>query len=867
MMTHKFSIVFFLSLLFFVFQSCGPADTDTEHLMHDFSIQTSPIEITWELNSNFEEDNQFSATLTLHNTSDEAFPAEGWALYLNSIRPLVAESFLPELTATLINGDFFKLEPTDEFQPIEPGGERVIDYKARFFSIKKTDAPQGFYFVFDDGTTIKNVDKVEILPFTREEQVNRSPGDLIEVPTSESIFQANTALSLLNLGQISKITPTPRSVQPGDETFTLTDGIEIHYHEYFSNEANYLADMLSAGYNIQARTHLLMQEREESGILLNLDVDTLESDESYILDVSPGLIEIKANDSRGIFYGVQSLRALIDNRTADNPVIETVRIEDEPAFPYRGMHLDVSRNFQSVDDVKRLLDVMAMYKLNRFHFHLTDDEGWRLAIDPLPELVEVGGRRGHTEDESEYLIPSYGSGPDPTPGRSFGSGWYTRAQYIDILQFAAERHIEVIPEIDVPGHARAAIIAMKVRAERLHEAGDPEAAEFYRLDEEADQSEYRSIQNFDDNVINVCQESTYRFMEVVIDEIVDMHRAAGAPLSTIHVGGDEVPHGVWEESPACRQLMDEEGIENVRDLQIYFFDRLQTKLENRNLLMAGWEEVAFRELEDGTKTPHPEFVGSTIPHVWSNIWGADTEDYAYKLANMGYKVVMSHASNFYFDMAYNKHWEEPGFYWASMFNTKEPYSFIPFNLYRNAVQDNYGNPIPENQFDDAVQLRADARENILGLQGQLWTETVNREGRMDYMIYPRLLALAERAWVGDSEWSEIAGRDAMFNARDEAWNEFANRLGRFELKRLDTYYPDMQYRIPPPGAVVENGRLIANTDFPGLEIRYELGGSSPSEGSPVYEGPVDLNGTETVKLATFNSVGRSSRVIAIEVLH
>ena len=865
MMTRNFASIIFLFLLFFVLLSCDPADTEPDYLMHDFTIQTSPIEIAWELNSNFEEDSQFSAFLTLYNSSDETFPAEGWALYLNSIRPLVPESFLPEMTATLINGDFFKLEPTDEFMPIEPGEERVIEYKGQFFSIKKTDAPQGFYFVFDDGTTIETVDQVEVLPFTREEQINRSPEDLIEVPTPESVYQTNSVLSLLDLQNVSKITPTPRSVQPGDEMFTLTDGIEIHYHEYFANEANYLADLLSAGYNIQARTHLLIQDREEAGILLNLDVDSLESDESYMLDISSGLIEIKANDSRGIFYGIQSLRALIDNHPAGDPVIETVRIEDEPAFPYRGMHLDVSRNFQSIDDVKRLLDVMAMYKLNRFHFHLTDDEGWRLAIDPLPELVEVGGRRGHTENESGYLIPSYGSGPDPTAGRSFGSGWYTRAEYIDILQFAAERHIEVIPEIDVPGHARAAIVAMKARAERLHEAGDPDAAEFYRLDEEADQSEYRSIQNFNDNVINVCQESTYRFMEVVIDEIVDMHRVAGAPLSTIHVGGDEVPHGVWEESPACRQLMDEEGIENVRDLQIYFFDRLQAKLEERNLLMAGWEEVVFREGEDGSKTPHPEFVGSTIPHVWSNIWGSGTEDYAYTLANMGYKVIMSHASNFYFDFAYNKHWEEPGFYWAAMFNTKEPYSFIPFNLYRNAVQDNYGNPISEDYFDDAVQLRVDARENILGLQGQLWTETVNREGRMHYMIFPRLLGLAERAWVGDADWSEVSGREAMWSARDEAWNEFANRLGRFELKRLDYYYPDIQYRIPPPGAVIEDGRLLANTDFPGLEIRYELDGGTPSEDSPVYAGPVDLNGAETVKLATFNSIGRSSRVVTLEV--
>ncbi len=843
------------------------AERETDPPLLEFVIQSAPVDITWELVSNFEDDNQFSAELTLNNTSDEVFPAEGWVLYLNSIRPLVEDSFLPGLKATHINGDFFKLEPTEEFEPIEPGESRLIEYHGRFHSIKFTDAPQGFYFVFDDGDEkiVQTVENVEILPFKRDEQVNRTPDDLIEVLTPESIFNDNSALTALDINQIGKIIPTPRSVQQGDEIFTITDGIDIYYHEQFFTEASYLENLLGA-YNIRASSQLLDHEWGGAGIVLNLEMESIDNDEAYILDVSPGAIEILANDNKGIFYGIQSLRALIDNRDGDELEIGTVRIEDEPAFPYRGMHLDVSRNFQSADDVKRLLDVMAMYKLNRFHFHLTDDEGWRLAIEPLPELVEVGGRRGHTTDESDYLIPSYGSGPDPTTGRSFGSGWYSRSEYINLLQYAHERHIEVIPEIDVPGHARAAIVAMKARSERLHDAGDPEAADFFRLDEEGDESEYLSIQSFNDNVINVCQESTYRFMEVVIDEIVDMHRAAGVPLTTIHMGGDEVPHGVWEKSPACSQLMEDEGIENVRDLQIYFFDRIQTKLQERNLMMAGWEEVAFREFEDDSRQPHPEFAGSTIPHVWSNIWGTGTEDYAYTLANMGYEVVMSHASNFYFDFAYDKYWKEPGFYWAAMFNTKEPYSFIPFNLYKNAVKDNYGNPIPEDHFDDAVQLLPEARENILGLQGQLWTETVNREGAMDYMIFPRLLGLAERAWMGDADLSEHDNRDQMWEERDAAWKEFANRIGWFELKRLDRIYGDrINYRIPPPGAVVENGVLTANTGFPGLEIRYEIDGNEPTEASELYDGPVELGDAEKVSLAVFNSLGRSGRIITIEL--
>jgi hexosaminidase len=192
--------------------------------------------------------------------------------------------------------------------------------------------------------------------------------------------------------------------------------------------------------------------------------------EAYEVSIDLAGIDIVGVDAAGVFYGIQSLRMLLpldayrEARTSIN--VPAVTMSDAPRFPYRGLHLDVSRNFQPKEAVLRLFDLMALYKLNTFHFHLTDDEGWRLAIDGLPELTEIGGRRGHTTDEREHLIPSYGSGPDPDPAVSYGSGWYSRADFIEMLQYAHERHIEVIPEVDVPGHARAAIVAMKERHRR-----------------------------------------------------------------------------------------------------------------------------------------------------------------------------------------------------------------------------------------------------------------------------------------------------------------------------------------------------------------------------------------------------------------
>lgn len=857
--------LFLISLILLILIiSCDQWSTEERDLPQP---PISPIKISWEVNSNIQDEGVFHATLVFENSADDPFDSRDWTLYFNSIRLIEPESLPEFLKLSHIKGDFFKLEPTSRFPAIAPGENLEIPYIGQHFAIKKNDSPQGFYFVFDDGR-IEAVDRVEVLPFLREEQTMRSRDDRLEVPTPSSEFRSNETLSLLDKSALGKITPTPVHMTTGNGSFEFSEIVPIYHDPLFTREATQLSDYLTFGLGVGNQTHLLPLESDtdEPFILLERSVDPLEGDEAYRLEISPNQITITASHSKGIFYGVQSLKEIIENRESDYPVIPALTIEDYPAFEYRGMHLDVARNFQSVEDVKLLLDAMAMYKLNRFHFHLTDDEGWRIAIDPLPELVEIGGVRGHTTDESDRLIPSYGSGPDPTPGRSFGSGWYTRNQYIDLLKYADERHIEVIPEIDVPGHARAAIIAMRARDERLRSEGQSDEAEYYRLDEEGDLSNYLSIQNFDDNVINVCIESTYNFIELVFDELIDMHRVADVPLNTIHVGGDEVPHGAWEKSPACNSLMESEGIYNVRELQTYFFNRLNRMLLDRGLKMSGWEEVVFFEdPEDGSHIPNPEFTENVIPHVWSNIWGSGTEHYTYELANLGYKVIMSHASTFYFDMAHNKDWEEPGFYWAAMFDLKEPYSFIPFDLYKNAVIDNYGRPISQEQYEDATILQPHGRENILGIQGQLWSETVNRDGRMHYLIFPRLLGLAERAWVGDAEWSKIDERTEMFEARDVAWNEFANRMGQQELPRFDRNFDEIGYRIPTPGAIIQSGTLYANVSFPGMEIRYTTDGSDPVNDSHLYTEPADVSEADEVNVAVFSSSGRSGRVVKLSV--
>lgn len=855
------SCLSFAIIAFLLLSGCSTDDSASYPFTQEKEISESPIEISWNLFSNFEDDNKLRASLTFYNTGEETFSGEGWVLYLNSIRALVPESFLPQFEATHISGDFFKLEPTSAFESIPAGESRTIEYLADFHAIKKTDAPQGFYFVYEDH--IETVESVKVMPFTSKEQVNRTPDDNLEIPTAESRYRENEALTELPQNRLGKITPAPVSVEYGEGVYELADGVTITYAGDLSPEAEYLSRVLNDEFEVENEAQLLGGDWDGTGILLNVDPNNPNGDEAYQLQISEDAIELTAPENAGIFYAIQSLRSLLSNRSSENLELPVIDIEDYPRFEYRGMHLDVARNFQPKESVLRLLDVMGMYKLSKFHFHLTDDEGWRLAIEGLPELVEVGGRRGHTEMDENFLHPSYGSGPSPMPGESFGSGWFSRNEYIEILEFADERHIEVIPEIDVPGHARAAIKAMEARYQRLMDEGQTEEAERYRLVDPEDESEYMSVQSFDDNVMNVCQETTYRFFEIVFDEIIAMHEDAGAPLNMIHMGGDEVPQGVWEESPVCDRYREEHSIESVSNLFGHFFDRLETMLEERGLKMAGWEEVALGEDHQSAKDDS-EYIESVVPYAWSSIWGSDREDYAYMLANAGYEVVLSNASNLYLDMAYNKSWQEPGFYWAAMFNTKDTYSFIPYDLYKNADHDNYGNPVDPGAYDDAIQLTESGRENILGLQGQLWTETVNEAHRWEYMVLPRLLGLAERAWTGNPSWGDIENASRREAERDEAWNEFANRLGQFELNRLSENFNDINYRLPIPGAIIENGRLLANSAYPGLEIRYELNGKTPDAQSPVYAGPVDVSGTDSVTLAIFNSRGRSGRTITIQ---
>jgi hexosaminidase len=829
--------------------------------------------IRWKVDTNFLEGGGFRSVMTLVNQSDLILKND-WSLYFNLMRLIDTTSLRPEFNITHINGDFFKLSPTELFDSLLPGQETEITFDAQWSAIKVEDTPDGAYFVFNDGHIIP-VLQILVEPFEREEQLNRSPNDVVPVPTPESAYSQNSYLTKLEPSLIGKIIPTPVSVTEGEGVFTLTTGTNIYYQSGLESEARYLSEALEP----HLGTRLKMTEADtslrENSIRLYLNEIEVEGelkisgDEVYVLSVTGNGIEIQGTDAAGVFYGIQSLRSLLPMDVWESRkksiVIDAVTVRDAPGLKYRGLHLDVARNFQSVEAVKKLLDVMSLYKLNKFHFHLTDDEGWRLEIKAFPELTAIGGRRGHTYDESDRLVPSYGSGPYPEPKLSMGSGWYTQIEYIDILRYAAERHIEVIPEIDVPGHARAALVGMKARYNRLISEEKAAEADRYRIHDPDDKSVYLSIQRWSDNVINVCQESTYRFLEAVFDEIITMYRSAEAPLTSIHVGGDEVPHGVWEKSPACEILIrDSETINSVDDLMDYFFGKMESILSNRGLAMSAWEEFSLiKDPVTRIVKPNSAFIGRSIPYVWSNIWGTGTESYSYILANAGYRIVMSHASNFYFDNAYDKHPEEPGMYWAAFISAFDPYYFIPYDLYKSGKRDSFGHPLPNNFYARFEQLTEEGRQNIMGIQGQLWAENFRTPGRVEYMALPRIIPFAERAWVPEHHWMKIEGPEERGITVMGYWNEFANRLGHRELPRLDFMNGGYGYRIPPPGAIFQDGELRANVSYPGLTIRYTIDGSIPTASSPAYDEPVRVEGSNVITLRTFDTRGRGSRSVTV----
>lgn len=498
----------------------------------------------------------------------------------------------------------------------------------------------------------------------------------------------------------------------------------------------------------------------------------------------------------------------------DGTVIDEAVIEDRPDFAYRGVMIDIARNYQTPAQMRRILDLMARYGFNILHFHFTDDEAWRADIPGLPELTEVGGRRGYAPDESEHLWQIFCGDGNPASINT-SNGFFTTDDFIGMLRYADSLGISVIPEIESPGHARAAIKAMERRA---RVSGDSTLL----LTEAADSSVYTSAQAFHDNILNPALGSTYRFMFKVFDGLIDIYSQAGVTLPAIHIGGDEVPRNAWTRSPAARALADSLGYKTQKELHAHFVRRLNDYLASRDVRLAGWQDIA---------TGHDnEYNAAVSPNVFSiNSWTLSSKSDnspSRQALEGGYPVVLSNVDRFYLDMVYSYHPDERGLSWGGTVDEFKSLGGYPSSL---------------------CIVRPDDRGRIIGVSGQLFAETIRSAAGQEEMLLPKMLGLAERAWNADSTYSVERFNDVIARREIPYWQR-------------DGY----NYHLRQPGIIVKGSQAYFNSPYKGLgEIRYTTDGSEPSAASPSADTePVALPaGTKEIRAAYYLNGRRSVTTI------
>lgn len=837
-------------VLFCCFSICGMAQKNQR-------FNENELHVKWEfIQNSYQSQEKTLSVFTLVNKSKRSFPSAGWTIYFNSSREIDYTNTEAGVIFTHVNGDIYKMVPAPSFKIIRPKDSVGISYLSNGLLLNTTATPSGLYIVWDNDT----VQGYSLFNYTAAPFSNTSLG----MVSPEKIYKQNSVLKDIPASALPKIFPTPVSYKETGGLYLLNTETYIETDPYFKREAEYLSNEL--GLLLGKRPSLNLNNTGSKKIVL-LNEPMVK--EAYQLSVTEKQITIKASSGAGMFYGIQSLHSLMPvsslNGIQNVILVPTVEVSDAPRFGYRSLMLDVARNFKSKEAIFKVLDLMAFYKMNVFHFHFSDDEGWRIEIPSLPELTDVGAKRGHTLDSKKMLPASYGAGP--VVGKTLGTGYYTRKDFIEILTYAHERHIQVIPEIESPGHSRAAIKSMDARYDKFMLLGNKEAATQYLLRDLHDQSVYSSAQQWTDNVMCVAMPSVYTFIETVVDELSSMYKEAAVPLFTIHMGGDEVPVGSWKKSPLCNQLIaTDTTVKDTDDLWYYYFSRVNKMLQKKGIFLSAWEEAGMRKtMLDGKKTMivNPRFANDGMQlHVWNNVPGWGAEDLPYRLANAGYKVVLSPVSNNYLDLAYYNHPEEPGYYWGGFQDIDKPFYFMPFDYYKTSKEDPNGNAIDPAVFIGKDRLSDFGKSNIVGIQGLLWNENVRSLEMLDYLLLPKLLAVAERAWAPDPVWANTSDKTSFLSQYNDAWSVFVNVMGKRELPRLDYLFGGFNYRLPAVGAVIENGVVLVNVQFPGLIIRYTTDGKEPTVNSKQYQNAIIQKGSINIKV--FDNRGRGSRTTTIQ---
>ena len=822
---------FYTLFLLFLFVSC--------------SQNKSLIEVVYNINEFSSEDNRLNVTLDITNKTKKDISSL-WSLHWNQISALVDSESLPKNTKyEYVGGQSYNILSFGNDYTIKKGETISIDLKQRGGIKRKSDFPMGGFVILND--EIINVKFINLWENAKDIQ------DL-NIPNATDRYNNNFSSKLLDKDQLDLIVPTPNTIELLEGEMDLKNKYTIHIDESLNINFDFAKSLMSGVINI-------VLNKIEPDIKLSF-IDTLE-DESYELNINSGSISIFASDRAGALYGLQSLKQILLVSQMENTPIKNIKINDSPKFPYRGMLLDISRNFYGPKKIKQILDYLSFFKINHLDFRLTDDEGWRLEIPGLEELTEVGSKRGYTKDESENLIPIYGSGPDTD---STGSGYLSKSEFIEILKYANQRNITVIPQISYPSHIRSAIISMNVRYQKYMKLGNKEEAEKYLLIDPDDESEYYSAQGFDDNIACICRESAFTFYEKVIDEIYLMYTEAGIQMKKFGVGADELPYGAWRKSPLCDKFMEEKSITGDYDaLYQYQQRRIYDKLSSYGLTMTGWDDILLRLTEKNqSETQIKDFFkdDDILLFVWNNSWGGGRQDMIYKYANLGYKTIMSNSSAFYFDMVDDKDFDNIGLSWSGYADYKDMWTVDVFDIFN----DSYGvkkNNISTDYINKSEKINPNNRDNIIGVQSQIWSETIVNEDILDYMFMPNIIVFSQKAWSQDDSWMNISEKELKDQTLEMEWNKFTNNIGQRVLPMVDNIFGGLSYDLPKPGGIIVNDSLYANTVFPGLDIKYTLDGTTPDSNSNNFNTPIKIKDDDIVHLRLFDKTGRGGNNIKV----
>lgn len=620
---------------------------------------------------------------------------------------------------------------------------------------------------------------------------------LFSIPTFCQV-QKSTALLI----------PQPVSVENGNGEFILNNRTSIvitSEDASVKRVASFLSHKLSAvtGYPMRIVVSHLQKGPLANVIRLSIIRDTTIGNEGYRLRVTPREVTISANKPAGLFYGLQTFYQLLpDEVESDHPVrnvkwmLPAATIMDYPRFGWRGLMFDVSRHFFTKDDVKRFIDDMVKYKYNLLHLHLTDDEGWRIEINGLPKLTEVGAWR-------VKKVGYFGtfSAPKPDEPRNYG-GFYTQDDIREIVKYASDRFVNILPEIDVPGHSLAAVasypeLSCTADAVNYHvRSGEP------IMDWSHGQPPIALI----DNTLCPANEKVYEFLDKVMTQVAQLF-----PFEYIHVGGDECPKNFWEKSDSVKALMQREGLKNMDEVQSYFEKRLEKIVESKGKKFMGWDEI---------------LQGGLAPNATVMSWRGMAGGIA--AAKMNHDVVMSPTDFAYLDYMQGDPVIEPRVYATLLLN--KAYQF---------------EPVP-----DGVDPKF-----IKGGQANLWTEQVYNMRHMEYMVWPRAMAISEVLWSPK---------------KDRNWDSFSGRV-EDHFKRLDaaeTKYAPSMYDPIFTAVKTDSGKLQIelSTQIKGLEIHYSFDNSFPDNFYPIYTTPlVPPEDAVMLKVITYRGNKVMGRMISMPI--